>query len=251
MAEDDIARLRNRFSELAERANASGVWQQTKFLSTAEQSVLLSMRLPVPIELWGGFEGAERRVALFGSEELMGYPASPAISCLEVTPTGAKFAGELTHRDHLGALMALGLTRETIGDIVLSSGAAYVFCVSSVAEHIKQNLVSVGRAAVVAEDSSLPETIENESSEAALTVASERLDALISAVWRIPREEAKLLCEKGLVFVDSREATKAGAQLKPGAAVSVRGHGRFYYLGVERETKKGRLRVNVRLPGKA
>lgn len=246
MAEDDIGRLKKRFAEMAERAYSGSVWQYTKFLNTAEQSELLKLRLPVPVTLWGGIEGAERRIACFGSEELMGCAPEPGVECVKISPLSARFSGELGHRDYLGALMALGIEREVTGDIIVSGKDAYVFCLPAIARLIVDELTEVGRTSVCAKLSEPPEEAAQGGEETSVVIASERLDALIAAVWKLPREEAKALCERGLVYVDSRLRERAGDRLNEGAAVSVRGKGRFIYLGLDRETKKGKLRVRIK-----
>ena len=249
MAEDDIGKLKKRFCELSERAERSGVPQCTRFLNMAEQSVLLSLRLAVPPFLWGGYDGAERRMAVFAADEDEARrEAEEQLCCLCISPANGRFAQELTHRDHLGSLMGLGITREVLGDIVLREGSAYLFCMESVAGFIAENLEKVRNTTVKCAPAELPEGGGAEAEERSVTVASERLDSIIAAVWKLSREEAKALCERGLVYVDSRLVTKAGSQLDEGCAVSVRGRGRFTYLGLERETKKGKLRVRVRLP---
>ena len=248
MAEDDVTRLKNRFTELAERAERGGVYTETKFLNMAEQSVLLSMRFPVPCALDGGYEGAERRIAVFGSEDTAGYERASSVRCVRISPRSERFAEELTHRDFLGSVMALGLDRSVIGDIVVNGSEAYLFCLEAAAEHIRSNLKEVRRTSVSVSEGALPETIDDGGETKSVVIASERLDALIAAVWKLPREEAKALCEKGLVFVDARQILKGGAEVPDGAAVSVRGRGRFTYLGVERETKKGKLRALVSIP---
>lgn len=245
MAEDDIGKLIKRFDEIAARAERSGTALHTRFLTIAEQSVLLSLRLPVPVKLWGGYEGAERRVAVMGCEA---ENEDAELVCLSIAPTNPRFADELTHRDFLGSLMALGLERSMLGDIVVSENRGYLFCFASVSGHIIENLSEVKRTTVTCALSEAPKTGGGGGERRSVVIASERLDSIIAAVWKLPREEAKALCEKGLVYVDSRLVTKAGARLKEECVVSVRGKGRFSYLGLERETKKGRLRVIVALP---
>ena len=124
MAEDDIGRLKKRFAELAERADRSSIWQYSRFLTIAEQAELLKLRLPVPVTLCGGIDGAERRIACFGSEALMGCEPEPPVECVRISPLNPRFSGELTHRDFLGALMALGVTRDVMGDIIVSGSEA-------------------------------------------------------------------------------------------------------------------------------
>lgn len=247
MAEDELNKLIKRFTELAQRADRSGVPQETKFLTMAEQSTLQKLKFPVPYWLFGGYEGAERRIAVFGIDEQtaveMGYV--PPVACVAIAPASKRFAEELTHRDFLGSLMALGINREVLGDIVISGGAGYLFCLDLIADYVTDELASVKRTSVKCSRSELPQTDEKSLEPQSLVVAAERLDAVIAAVYRLPREEAKQLVERGLVYINSRLALKPAASLKEGDIVSVRGSGRFKFLGTERETKKGRLRVGV------
>ncbi len=244
MAEDD-SRLIARFTELAERAERASVYTETKFLNMAEQSVLMKLRLPVPYRLFGGFPEAERRIAVFGSEEQTGYDYEPPVRCVAVCPANDRFSDELTHRDFLGAVLAKGLTRETIGDIIVRENRGYIFCLEAAAKLIVEELTEVKRTSVRCSICEPAELRPAEPVIRSLVVASERLDAMICAVWKLPREEGKSLCEKGLVFVDAKLAPKGGASIAPGAVVSVRGRGRFVFYGTERETKKGKLRINV------
>ena len=246
MGEDD-AKLIARFTELSERAERTSRYTQTKFLNMAEQSVLLRLRLPCPFALRGGYEGAERRLAYFGSEEQMGYRYEPPIVCIEAAPVSDRFSDELTHRDFLGALMALGIVREVLGDIVVSGNRGYIFCLESVAGFIVENLTEVKRTSIACRVCDTPEFAFEERKRESLVVASERLDAVIAAVYKLPREKAKQLCEKGLVYINARLCEKAGSTIPDNAAVSVRGFGRFVFLGTEYETKKGRLRVRVEI----
>lgn len=237
MNDTDITK--NRFSELAARAERTGVPVSTKFLNMAEQSDLIAMKLPA--EFFGGYEGAERRVAVFCADE----DHAPPIVCVRIYPASKRFSDELTHRDFLGSLMALGVTRETLGDIIVRDNEGYLFCLNSIADFIIENLTEVKRTSVRCEPTDPPDTAGAGGGEISVVVPSERLDAVIAAVYKLSREDAKAFVEKGLVFVDSRLCLKAGAVLKDGSAVTVRGRGRFMFLGVERETKKGKLRVKI------
>lgn len=243
MAEDDTLKLRKRFEELSTRAERTGVREETKFLNMAEQSVLLSM--PVSAELYGGYEGAERRIAVFGGGDAAEPEYRPPIVCVRIRPASKRFADELTHRDFLGSLMALGITREVLGDIIVRDGEGWLFCLSPIAPFIIENLREVKRTQVRCEEAPPPETAEDRGETRSIVIASERLDAVIAAVYRLPREEAKALCEKGLVYINAKLAEKGGAAIPENAVVSVRGRGRFRFSGADRTTRKGRIRANV------
>lgn len=244
---DDDKQLLRRFSELSDRAASRGCWTNTEFLTLAEQDLLLRAVLDAPAALFGGFDTAERKLALFGSESLCGYEARPPIVCLLIEPAAPKFAETLTHRDYLGALMGLGIRREVLGDIVLQDGAAYLFCLDSIADYIRDGCTQVKRTAVrAAAVDTLPALLTAPPEKTTLVVASERLDALVAAVWSLPRSEAKALVADGHVFLDGRSALDPAAALGGGETVSVRGLGRFRFEGSCAETRKGRLRVEIR-----
>lgn len=247
--DEDIRQLQKRFSELAARANGRGRYTYTQFLTLAEQDVLrkLERQLDAPFQWMGGYEAAERRLACFGREEDMGYPPDSPICCVNIAPASKKFAGELGHRDFLGSLMGLGIERRLLGDIQMADGEGYLFCLEEIAPYICDNLLQVARTTVRCAVCEAPEKLSEPPEPTEVVVASQRLDALIAAVWRLSRSEAQGLLEKGMVFIDGRMIESAAHNLKEGDLVSVRHQGRFRYEGALRETKKGRLRVSVRV----
>lgn len=232
---------KKRFGELAERAYARGIRVFSEFLPLDAQGELMSMRLPVPVFFEGGCLNAERRVAVFDGGAGGGAP----ICCLSIKP--GRFASPLTHRDCLGSLMALGIKREVLGDIIVGEDRCWLFCLEQIADFIISELSRVGRESVSVERCDPPERANTPPEQSGVVVSSERLDALISAVYRVPRSESKALCEEGRVFVNGRETLEASRAPAGGDVVSVRGRGRFIYDGIERETRKGRLRALVRI----
>ena len=96
---DDMTEKRLR--ELAERSWSRGIPCCTDFLDLSEQTVLQRVRkslAPAELRLFGGAEGCERRMTGFGLYSETDFP----IACLNLQPTGLKFAEELSHRDVLG-----------------------------------------------------------------------------------------------------------------------------------------------------
>lgn len=242
--ENELELTKKRLIELSRRAYERGVPTFSEFLTPGEQTELGRLRIDEPYTLDGGYSEAERRVAVFGAE-------SAPVCCLEVAPSSPKFAEELTHRDYLGSLMGLGLRRSVLGDIVLAEGRAYVFCLESVAGHIIDGLTQVRRTNVrVKRADSLPEGVTAPPEETTLTAASERLDALVSAAFNLSRSESARLFEAERVFVNGLPARSASARPEEGDMVSVRGLGRFRFEGSLGETRKGRLRVSLRIYGK-
>jgi len=243
---NDEKMLQKRFAELSARAFSRGIRQYSDFLSLAEQSILLQMKLETRVTLIGGFDTAERCIACFEPSDL-DYPEPPPISCVSISPISQKFADKLTHRDFLGSLIALGIRREVLGDIVIHENCGYLICSEDIAIYITDSLNKVKhtdvKCSVVDEPPSVSTVLPEISS---VVIASERIDAIVAAVFNISRSDSQSRFDHEKVFISGRLIQSHSAMPKPGDIISVRGLGRFIYEGVERETKKGKLRVMIR-----
>lgn len=239
-------RLRHRFLEMRNRAEAQCRWIYSDFLSPGEQSLLLSLGYRAePFLLIGGFDGSERKLACFGSEDLCYSPAEPPISCIRIFPKNAKFSGRMGHRDILGSLMGLGIRRETLGDILIHDGMTWVLCLTSITDYILSQLETVGRTTVVARIDTIPTFAAQMPEPVVLAAASDRVDALIAAVYKLSRAEASEAIRQGLVFIDSRQVSDPSCKVSPGAIVNLRGRGRFLFHGQAGLTHSGRLRASL------
>ncbi len=242
--------LEKRFAELAGRAYARRSWVASEFLTSAEQEVLCAMAFgaqSAPFFLEGGYESAERRLAWFGEEASAGWRENPPIVCLRISPIAPKFADTLTHRDFLGALMSLGVRRSVLGDILIAENCGYLFCLESIASFVTEQLTRIRHTQVRCSPGEAPESQTAAGTERQIVVASERLDALAAAVYDLSRGESQALFPAGKIFLNSRAAENASRCPAPGDLVSVRGYGRFRYLGIAAETKRGRLKVTVEI----
>ena len=181
--------------DLLRKSEKTASWQYSSFLSPAEQEDLL--RDPeaarYPFFLTGGYENAERKILAAGDAEASG-PPDPPVRVIAVKPKSARFAEELTHRDYLGSILALGIERSLIGDILVREDRAWFFCLSSAADLLVSSLERVRRTAVTAEPASpdIPE-LQPRYEPMRLNVASERLDAVAAAFTRLSRAQAGAL----------------------------------------------------------
>lgn len=234
--------LTKRLAELHDRAERRYTDEYSDFLSLAEQSLLPAAVPGEDYVLFGGFEGAERCLACFGEDAAERAP----ISCLRVSPTSEKFADALTHRDFLGSLMSLGIKRETLGDILIFEGSAYILCLEGVSDFILRNLDRIRRTTVrVSREASPPPDALPKPAEQDFIVASERLDALVAAVYKLSRSESQRLFTQGRIFINGKLCENPSATAHEGEIISVRGHGRFEYKGESGQTRKGRLKVTL------
>ena len=75
------------------------------------------------------------------------------------------------------------------------------------------------------------------------TVASPRLDNIVSSAFGLSRSKAVMAIKSGLVFVDHMEALKPSVLLKEGTEIVVRHKGRAILSEIGGTSKKGRLYI--------
>lgn len=248
MSNEDLI-LKKRLLELAEKAYNQGTYTFTNFLGLAEQDVLSRLEREmhyVPKTLYGGAEGCQRVMVRFGNEDLCGYDLPFPIVCLKAAPSAPKYANKLTHRDLLGALMNLGITREQLGDIVLRDNTAYIFATEKIAPYIADNLTKANHTQLtVSVVDELPEgalfTLETRQ----CVVSSQRIDGVVAHIYKHSRSQVNELFRAGKIFLNGRCCENTSAVLKDGDTVSVRGEGRFIYRGAVRTTKSGNLSIEI------
>ncbi|MCR4650956.1 MAG: hypothetical protein K5662_04305 [Lachnospiraceae bacterium] len=238
-----------RLTELADRSYNGGIYTFTDFCDMAVISEFYSHEREfdhVHPKLYGGYEMAERRMIRFGDEEELGYEVDFPIKSLAIKPLKAEFADELSHRDYLGALMNLGIRREMIGDIFVRDRVALVFCKDSIADYIIDNLRRVRHTSVsVSIEENISELTGPRLTEKIIQVTSARVDAVISRVFNISRQESLNLFPVGNVYLNGRICTENAKALKTGDIVSARGYGKFEFMEEIGESRKGKLNCRI------
>lgn len=247
--EKEIQQLKNRFRDLADKAFQQNMFTFTGFLGLSEQDAFWQIEPELRFAgytIFGGSEDADRKMIRFGNGEELGYEIPFPIVCIHIQPLIAKFADKLSHRDFLGALMNLGIERSTIGDIKVGDKEAYLFCQDTIVEYICQNLEQIKHTHVKCSITENYEEIPQEEPEnRAIQVSSVRVDAVIAKVYNKSRGDCLELFRTGKVFVNGRLCESNSRLLKAGETVNARGYGKFIYKGEPRETRKGKLCVEV------
>ena len=232
---------KKRLSELALRASYTGRAQFTHFLEPAAERDALSAAhaAGAQVRFFGGYDGAERRVAAFYAE----VPPEDGEYPLQALALrwNAKFASA-QHRDLLGAL----------GDVALSNrpGEAYLFCLNEIAAYIAANLESAGRAKLTVSPAESVDVAEPEGTELRVTVQSLRLDAVLAAGYNLSRAEAQKLIAAGLVKLNHAPELRGDAKLEAGSLLSARGYGRLRVDEIQGESRRGRTVLKLFRYGK-
>lgn len=220
----------------------------TGFLSPRELQLAQYLFGDEPgLRRFGGFQDAERKMYLYLpdylDEDFLMDDCSPVI-CLRAS----FFKGETpTHRDFLGALMGCGITRESVGDILVGENSCDFFVTEEIAPYILQNFENAGRVSLKVSKIPLQDVAspEQKFTEIKDTVASVRLDSILSSGFRISRGTAGDYIAAGKAAIDSLPCEKADKAVSEGAKISVRGLGKIKLSVIGHATKKGRISVTI------
>ena len=220
----------------------------TAFLSPGElEMARLLLGEPEGLYRFGGYPDAERQMLVYLPdylEESSLMEEDSPIVCLRAT----YFEGDtLSHRDFLGALMGAGVARETVGDICVDKGSCDFFVTREIAPFLLQNFDSAGRTKFRLQEIPLGEARIPEPEVKIIkdTLASARLDAVISSGFRIGRGPASDAVTAGRASINGLPCTKSDKAVAEGDTVSVRGMGKIKLAQVNGQTKKGRISVII------
>jgi Uncharacterized conserved protein, contains S4-like domain len=195
---------------------------------------------------FGGFASAQRRMLGFFPE-----PTAPEESVFPLQhlefPYLLPGGQALSHRDVLGSLMHLGLTRDSVGDILLQPDICRFVVLGSVAQTVLDDLTRVGRAGVRCRPASPADFVFEQSFlQGRGTVSSLRLDCVVALFCAIPRQKSAVLIQSGMVQCNAQEQSSVSKILAPGDVLSVRGYGKFCLDTVGSATRKNRFPVEYR-----
>lgn len=248
---------------LVDKANQSlkGYITYTHFIDPHQRSVAKKVlnELGVKYVFDGGYKDAERVVVAFVSEYLTGSteaetleavrndPSYP-VSLVEISYKKNRYSRELTHRDFLGAIMNLGIKRETLGDILVHDEYTQVVLLSDMAAFIENNLTQAGRLRVDVKTAPLSKlTVPAvKTTEKTTTVASLRLDAIVAEGFNISRSLAADCIKAGKVYLQYEECNNVSKTVEEGQTITLRGKGRIVLESIGAVSKKNRIFITIK-----
>lgn len=227
------------------RADTRSIPCPTQFLSPALRAAVEPMLCACGHprhRFTGGYEGAERTICVFLPhwQEAEDYDAGEDLAAISATfPRQAT----LTHRDILGGLMGIGITREKLGDILMGEREAQIVCLRETLPIILSQFSQAGRYPLTLQEIPLtqltpaPQTVK----EIHDTVATLRLDAVVASAFSLPRSKAAQLITTGRVALNHRECVKADRLVEEGDVLTCRGLGKCVLAQVGGQSRKGRI----------
>jgi RNA-binding protein YlmH len=216
------------------------------FLDPHEQEIARKVLVHIPEVtglFYGGYDQAERKRLVTIPFSYLGPPPAPRITAVQICGNFQYQA--VMHRDCLGAVLALGIKREVIGDILMLEDGCQVLAEEDIADYLLANLTKIHQVSVQVFKIDY-EALRHGSErvkEIRTTLASLRLDTVASAGFGNSRSKMSddIAAEK--LKVNWKPAKNAAQPIKQGDIISMRGRGRVEVAELFGQTKKGRFSV--------
>ena len=233
-----------------ETARIKRIPSQTRFMTPEQQAISRKMLdgIKARYVVFGGYNGSERNIIAFLPDYLdenwLMSPDGP-VAAIHAAYKGTK---ELGHRDFLGSLMATGIVREAVGDIITGKNECCFLVMRELVPFVMQNMTSAGRAALSLEEidlSAIP-VPEIKFEEKHATVMSMRLDAVVAAAFNISRDRAAQYINSGRVSLNHIECLKCDRPVKDGDIISVKGMGKAQVLDAQTTSRRGRMGIIIK-----
>ncbi|MBQ4580331.1 MAG: hypothetical protein IJA83_06685 [Clostridia bacterium] len=242
---DTAAQLALRLRQNAERADRLDMPVPGRFVTGEERAMALhaAREARVAASFDGGWPDAERVQVCF----------HPAWAEAEYTAVwaeirwAAKFA-HVEHRDLLGSLMALGMDRGFFGDLIALEDRAYLLALPEVAARLPVEWDKAGNVPIKVQILAEAPVIDPPKGDMLRdTVASLRLDCILSAGMKTSRSRAAEIIRMGAVGVNHMPEERTDHLLTAGDLLSIRGFGRIRLVEVGNPTRKDRLPVTLEI----
>ncbi len=234
-----------RLRQNAERADRLEIPVPGRFAAGEERALAVhaAREARVAVSFDGGWPDAERVQVCFHPDWA---EAEFTAQWVEIR-WAAKFA-HVEHRDLLGSLMALGMDRAFFGDLIALEDRAYLLCMPEVAARLPMEWDKAGNVPIrvtILEDAPVIEPPKGDLLRD--TVASLRLDCVLSSGMKTSRGRAAEIIRAGNVSVDHIPEERTDRVLAPGQLLSIRGFGRIRLIEVGSPNRKDRLPVMLEI----
>lgn len=227
---------------ILERAFYNGLELGSFFLDPYEQKVISSIAdfNQIDLAFIGGNSSTERKI--FVANPYGEIYTDDYIKVMEFT------CEKLKHPDVLGALIHLGLDRESIGDIVIRDNKCEFVVLKDEADFVKYNLTKIKNQGVDIDykKENILSQIDLDFIESKGFVSSLRLDSIIAEITNLSRNKAKNLIKAKDVKVDYVNITDPSKTIEEGSIISIKHEGRFIFDSIEGMSKKGNYHISYR-----
>jgi len=232
-------------ADLVKKANNDAI-VYTYFLNEKEineAAIILKSYPSLNYYFFGGHDNSERKILGINIQQNVNFPIK-----FIMIKTSEKNPKLLKHTDFLGSLMALGIKREVIGDIIINQDCTYVAVIDTMINFLLQNIEKIGSENVKVFECTNEnfQKYEQQYEEFNIIIPSNRLDCYISKILNISREKSVELILSGKVFINYNEIKNTSKKLFENDILIIRQHGKYLFASEEGHTKKDRIKILIK-----
>ena len=153
----------------------------------------------------------------------------------------------LRHQDILGAMYSLNIAPELFGDILIINNKYYIYILPIVRNYFEANFCRVKNSSVVLEEISIDTLKDYERlyDSLEIIVSSVRIDTVISRICNISRNNFSDMIKKKEIILNYDFLKNRSYKLKENDTFSIKGIGKFKYIGILRQTKSNHSVIKI------
>ena len=153
---------------------------------------------------------------------------------------------DLEHKHYLGNILALGLKRESLGDLIVKNGHCYGIILENMFDFLKENLLRVNSSPVEIIEIDETEIPQNEYQELNITLASLRLDSLVAELTNLSRTLGTNYIDLGNVQLNYEVEREKSTKVTVGDTIIIKKYGKFKIVEENGLTKKKKIKLIIR-----
>ena len=161
----------------------------------------------------------------------------------DITLFKIKSHKKLKHQEILGSILGLNILPNYLGDIIIDNDNYYFYIMSDLKNFIKENLTLIGKTKVSLKEIDLKdlENYERKYEEYNIVVSSLRIDTVIAKIIKTNRNNVISKIKNNDIILNYEILNKGTYILKENDIFSIRRCGKYKYLGIIKDTKKGNI----------
>jgi RNA-binding protein YlmH len=227
-------------AHLSDLKDKSETWHRSlasSFLNEEEQAAMQKLFPESSLVRYdGGYPDARKKKVIFLADEEDDFSD---IVCIQAA-IDQRFR-KIGHRDILGAVMSLQIDRHSFGDFWIADDQIYLYTSETMARFLIDNLIRINQLSVSFEVTDERPVQVFAVKRIQAVCASERMDAIVAGLTHCSRSEAKEMIRQGLVQLNHITLEAPDELAYNNVTISIRGTGRFTYLGILRKTRNDRI----------
>lgn len=154
----------------------------------------------------------------------------------------------IEHRNILGSILHLGITREKVGEILKVDEYWYVYCLKPIGTFLFSNGLKFSGQDLklkILNDNFIPTNFRKYEDEK-IIVSSLRLDCFVKELSRTSREIAQKVIKSGNINLNYEECKDFDKKINENDIISIRKEGKFKVDSFDGLTKKNKFVVNIK-----